>query len=330
MNVAVFSTKSYDRDYLNRFNQKNGLELVYFEAQLNINTAALADGSKAICVFVNDDLSAVVLDKLHALGVELIALRCAGFNNVDLKRAAELNIDVVRVPAYSPRAVAEHAVALMLTANRKTHKAYNRVREHNFSLENLVGFDMLGKTVGVIGTGKIGDAFCRIMLGFGCRVLAFDVYENEELKKIGVQYSDVNTLFAESDILSLHCPLTPETRHIIRGETIAKMKDGVMIVNTSRGALIHTRDTIHALKKGKIGHLAIDVYEQEEELFFRDLSNEIIQDDEIARLISFPNVLITAHQGFFTQEALSQIAQTTINNISEFMDGAELTNRISE
>lgn len=330
MNIAVFSTQSYDREYLNRFNSDAQHTLEYIEAALTPATATLAEGYDAVCVFVNDDVGEQVLDKLHAAGVRLIALRCAGFNNVDLRHAAKLGITVVRVPAYSPRAVAEHAVALLLTLNRKTHKAYNRVREHNFSLDNLTGFDLYGKTVGVIGTGKIGDAFCRIMLGFGCRVLAYDLYPNPELEAAGVEYTSMDALIPASDVISLHCPLTPDTRHCIRAEVIDRMKDGVMLINTSRGGLVNTRDVITALKRGKIGHLGIDVYEQEEELFFRDLSNQIIQDDEIARLITFPNVLITAHQGFFTREALDQIAGTTMDNITAFEQGDELRNQITE
>jgi D-lactate dehydrogenase len=255
-------------------------------------------------------------------------LRCAGFNNVDLKAAQEKNIKVVRVPAYSPEAVAEHAVAMILTLNRKTHKVYNRVRESNFSLENLTGFNLFGKTIGVIGTGQIGVAFCKIMLGFGCKIIAYDIKKSEELISKGVDYQSLNYVLKNSDIISLHCPLTPETNHLFDSAAFSKMKDGVMLINTSRGALIKTKDAIEALKKEKIGYLGIDVYEQEEHLFFKDLSESIIQDDLIQRLISFPNVLITPHQGFFTEEALTQIAITTMKNICDFEDGKELMNEV--
>ncbi|MFW6043401.1 MAG: 2-hydroxyacid dehydrogenase, partial [Marinilabiliaceae bacterium] len=262
-------------------------------------------------------------------GIKLIALRCAGFNNVDLEAAKEQQIKVVRVPAYSPAAVAEHAVALILTLNRKTHKAYNRVRENNFSLERLTGFNLQGKTVGVIGTGKIGASFCRIINGFGCRVLAQDPYPRQDLQDEGVVYTDKDELLEQSDIISLHCPLTPESKHLINKETINQMKPGVMLINTSRGALIHTKDAIKGLKKGKIGYLGIDVYEQEEDLFFRDLSENIIQDETIMSLISFPNVLITSHQAFFTCEALEQIASTTIQNMLDFKNNRPLVNEVT-
>ena len=255
-------------------------------------------------------------------------MRCAGFNNVDLKAAHKKNIKVVRVPAYSPQAVAEHAVAMILTLNRKTHKVYNRVRESNFSLENLTGFNLHGKTIGVIGTGQIGIAFCKIMLGFGCKVIAYDVKKSEELISEDVDYQTLDKVLKNADIISLHCPLTPETNHLFDNAAFLKMKDGVMIINTSRGALIKTEDAIDALKKGKIGYFGIDVYEQEEHLFFKDLSESIIQDDMIQRLISFPNVLITPHQGFFTEEALTQIAVTTMKNISDFEKGMDLVNEV--
>ena len=320
MRVAVFSTMSYDKDYLNRFN--GGVnELVYFEAPLNINTANLTLGFKAVCVFVNDKLDEATINAIAANGIKLIVLRCAGFNNVTLDAAKRNNICVMRVPAYSPHAVAEHAVALMLTLARKTHKAYNRVRESNFSLERLNGFNIHGKTIGVIGTGRIGVAFCRIMLGFGARVIAYDVVESPELINAGVTYTTLDEITAQSDIISLHCPLTPETKYLINKDSISKMKTGVMLINTSRGGLINTKDVLVGLKQGKIGYLGIDVYEQEEKLFFFDLSESIVEDDLIARLISFPNVLITAHQGFFTNEALEQIASTTIGNILAFENG---------
>jgi len=311
---------SYDKDYLNRFNEGVN-ELVFFEAPLNINTANLTQGFKAVCVFVNDKLDEATINAIAGNGVKLIVLRCAGFNNVTLDTAKKNNISVMRVPAYSPYAVAEHAVALMLTLARKTHKAYNRVRESNFSLERLNGFNIHGKTIGVIGTGRIGVAFCRIMLGFGARVIAYDVVESPELINAGVAYTTLDEITTQSDIISLHCPLTPETKYLINKDSISKMKTGVMLINTSRGGLINTKDVLVGLKQGKIGYLGIDVYEQEEKLFFFDLSESIVEDDLIARLISFPNVLITAHQGFFTNEALEQIASTTIGNILAFENG---------
>jgi D-lactate dehydrogenase len=326
MKTAFFSAKSYDRDFFGKYVGTH--ELVYFDAQLNEQTVGLATGCKAICVFVNDKLTEPVISNLKKLGVGLVALRCAGFNNVDLNAAKEDGIRVVRVPAYSPHAVAEHAVALMLALNRKTHKAYNRVREGNFSLERLTGFDLYEKTVGVIGTGKIGQAFCNIMLGFGCKTIAFDLVENKELSAAGVQYLPLIDLLQQSDIVSLHCPLNEQTRHIIGKATIDMMKEGVMLINTSRGALVDTMAVIGALKTGKIGYLGLDVYEQEEKLFFNDLSENIIQDDAIMRLLSFPNVLITAHQGFFTEEALTQIAETTLANMDAFEAGLPLKNAL--
>jgi D-lactate dehydrogenase len=326
MKIAFFSTKSYDREYFTRYN--TGHELVFFEAPLNEQTVTLADGCSAVCAFVNDALNATVIKGLAEAGIRLIAMRSAGYNNVDLAAAAAHQISVVRVPAYSPHAVAEHAVALILTLNRKTHKAYNRVREGNFSLEKLTGFDLYGKTVGVIGTGKIGQVFCDIMKGFGCRVLAFDLIANREMEAKGVEYLPLTSLLPQCDIISLHCPLTDQTRHIINADTLGMMKPGVMLINTSRGALIDTRAVIHALKTGHVRYLGIDVYEQEEKLFFHNLSEEIIQDDDIMRLMSFPNVLITSHQGFFTDEALTQIAQTTLQNITDFEAGKQLINKV--
>ena len=328
MKVAVFSTKSFDREYFNRFNTNGKHELTYFEAPLNPKTTNLTQGFDAVCVFVNDKLDHQVLEQLKGNGVGLIALRCAGFNNVDLEAAKEHEIKVVRVPSYSPQAVAEHAVALILTLNRKTHKAYNRIRENNFSLERLTGLDIYGKAVGVIGTGQIGQIFARIMLGFGCKVLAFDLQPSAELIEAGVFYTSFEDLLVDSDIVSLHCPLNPNTRHLLGEKEFEKMKSGAMLINTSRGGLINTTAAIHALKHGQLGYLGIDVYEQEEHLFFRDLSESIIHDDEIARLMTFPNVLITAHQGFFTREALEEITQTTLQNLSDFEDGKELQNAV--
>jgi D-lactate dehydrogenase len=326
MKIAFFSTQSYDKAYFTRYNTRH--ELVFFEAPLNEKTVALADGCTAVCAFVNDGLTATVITLLARAGVQLIAMRCAGYNNVDLAAAQNHSIKVVRVPAYSPHAVAEHAVALLLTLNRKTHKAYNRVREGNFSLDKLIGFDVYGKTVGVIGAGKIGEVFCDIMKGFGCRVLAFDLVANRELEAKGVEYLPLIKLLPQCDIISLHCPLTEQTRHLINTDTINLMKPGVMLINTSRGALIHTPAAIQALKTGHIGYLGIDVYEQEEKLFFHNLSEEIIPDDDIMRLMSFPNVLVTSHQGFFTDEALTQIAQITLQNIDDFEAGKPLLNKV--
>jgi D-lactate dehydrogenase len=329
MRVAVFSTKTYDRDYLDRFNTDSKHELVYFEAPLNVNTANLTQGFTGVCVFVNDKLDEPAVDAIAKNGVRAIILRCAGFNNVDLEAAKRNGIRILRVPAYSPEAVAEHAVALMLTLARKTHKAYNRVRENNFSLERLNGFNIYGKTVGVVGTGRIGIAFCRIMKGFGARLIAYDLYESEELKLLGVEYRSLDDVMKLSDIISLHCPLNPDTRYLVNKHTIGEMKKGVMIINTSRGGLINTKDVLVGLKQGKIGYLGIDVYEQEEKLFFEDLSDTIVEDDIIARLMSFPNVLITSHQGFFTNEALEQIASTTISNIQAVETGRPTENEVS-
>ncbi|MGA9590425.1 MAG: 2-hydroxyacid dehydrogenase [Salegentibacter sp.] len=326
MKVAVFSTKNYDREFLGKFNENYGHEITFFEAPLNEDTANLAQDFKAICAFVNDKMDANTLARIAGHGIKLIALRCAGFNNVDLKAAAQNGIEVRRVPAYSPQAVAEHAVALIMTLNRKTHKAYNRIREGNFSLEKLLGFNVFGKTVGVIGTGEIGAAFCNIMLGFGCKVVAYDVQTSEELSSRGVEYLSLEKLLQRADIISIHCPLVPQTRHLMNSSTFAQMKKGAMLINTSRGAVIDTQDAVEALKSGQLGYLGIDVYEQEENLFFRDLSESIIPDDLISRLIGFPNVLITSHQGFFTQEALDQIATTTLQNISDFEKGQETAN----
>ena len=315
--------------FFERFNTTGNNQLTFFEAPLNIDTVNLTTGFGAVCVFVNDKINSAVAEKLATNGVGLIALRCAGFNNIDLTAAKEKKIKVLRVPAYSPQAIAEHAVALILTLNRKTHKAYNRIRENNYSLENLTGFNLDGKTVGVIGTGRTGAAFCKIMLGFGCRVIASDISENNDLKNSGVTYSSFDELLQLADIISLHCPLTKETQHLIDNNAFSKMKPGVMLINTSRGAVINTPDAIEALKNGRLGYFGLDVYEQEENLFFKDLSESIIQDDVIARLMSFPNVLITSHQGFFTKEALEQIAAITFKNISDFENGIQNSNEVT-
>lgn len=327
MKIAVFSTYQYDRTFLSAAN--TGHELSFFVIPLNEQTAELTKGFDAVCVFVNDHINAAVVDILKANGVQLIVLRCAGFNNVDIRAATAANIPVVRVPAYSPQAVAEHAMALILTLNRKTHKAYNRIREGNFSLERLMGFDLYNKQVAVIGTGKIGKAFCHIAKGFGCHIKAFDVYPDAALKELGVVYDTLENTLKEADIISLHCPLTDETRHLINQQTLDIIKQGAMLINTSRGGLVNTADVIEALKNGKLGYLGLDVYEQEEKLFFHDHSEDVIQDDMITRLISFPNVLITAHQGFFTKEAMAEIAHTTVANIDMFALQKELINRVA-
>ena len=302
----------------------------YYETHLGPHIVNLVEDTDAVCVFVNDKVNAEVIKILASKGVKTIALRCAGFNNVDLNAAKEYNISVCRVPAYSPEAVAEHAVAMILTLDRKTHKAYNRVREQNFSLNGLLGFNLYQKTIGVIGTGNIGKAFCKIMLGFGCKVLAFDIVANKDLETLGVEFLPLMDVLKRSDVISLHCPLMEQTHHIINKETIAVMKDGVMLINTSRGGLIDTKAVITALKSRKIGYLGIDVYEQEEKLFFRDLSEDIIEDDTIQRLMSFPNVLVTAHQAFFTEEALGQIADTTLSNIQQLSQQKILTNKAAQ
>ena len=330
MKIAFFSTKSYDKDFFETYHQQEGVSFKYFSASLSKDTVALARGYDGVCVFVNDHLDAATLEQLAEIGVKLVVLRCAGFNNVNLDAAEKFNINIYRVPAYSPQAVAEHALALILTLNRKTHKAYNRVRDGNFSLERLQGFNLQNKTIGVIGTGKIGASFCKIMKGFTDALLAYDKFENDEVKAMGVEYVSLETLLEKSDIISLHCPLTPETKYLIDATSLRQLKKGCMLINTSRGALIHTGDAIEALKEGKLGYLGIDVYEQEEHLFFRDLSENIIQDDQIARLISFPNVLITAHQGFLTKEALQEIAKVTFQNILDFQAGKENENRVSK
>lgn len=329
MKIAFFSTKSYDRESFLKHASDFGHEFSFLEPQLNRQTVALAEGHQAICSFVNDPLDAPTLKKLSELGIQLIALRCAGYNQVDLEAAKNLGISIVRVPAYSPEAVAEHAFALLLTLLRKTHKAYNRVRENNFSLEGLTGVNIYEKTIGVIGTGAIGKSFCRIAKGFGAKVLAYDLFPSEGMKKIGVTYLPLEEVLSKSHVISLHCPLTPETRHLINSNTLQQMQDGVALINTSRGALIDTKAVIKALKTRKIGYLGIDVYEQEEHIFFKNLSEEILQDEQISRLVTFPNVLITGHQAFLTREALDQIALTTLRNITEFEEGKPLTNMVA-
>ncbi|MGF1449439.1 MAG: 2-hydroxyacid dehydrogenase [Opitutales bacterium] len=329
MQVAVYSSKPYDERFLSEANTRAdaGHELTFYKPPLDASTAPGAKDYEGICAFVNDELSRPVLEVLASGKTRLIALRCAGFNNVDLQAAQELGLTVVRVPAYSPHAVAEHVVALLLTLSRKTHRAYNRVREGNFALEGLLGFDLHGLTVGVVGTGQIGAIFARIMLrGFGCPVLAYDPYPNADLEKDGVRYAELSELFQQCDILSLHCPLTEDTRHLVDTEALAQMKDGVTLINTSRGALVDTEAALEALLSGKLGHLGLDVYEEESGLFFEDHSAHIIQDDVIMRLTTFPNVLITGHQAFFTSNALENIAETTVDNISAVAKGEDCAN----
>jgi D-lactate dehydrogenase len=318
MIVTVFDTHHFDRAAFEKQNAHLGHELHFHSTRLEPKTAKLAAGSQGICAFVNDVLDRATLTTLQENGVRLIALRCAGYNNVDLTAARDLGLTVTRVPAYSPYAVAEHAVALLLALNRKLHRAYNRVRESNFSLEGLVGFDLHGKTVGIVGTGKIGAVFAKIMAGFGCRLLAYDAFPNPELP---VTYVEATQLLAESDVISLHVPLLPETYHFLKAETMAQLKRGALIVNTSRGALIEAHALIDGLKSGHIGGAALDVYEEEGGIFFHDLSGRVLQDDVLARLISMPNVLITSHQAFLTHEALANIAQTTLETLSAFERG---------
>lgn len=321
MQVAIFSTKAYDRTFLEAANTAHGHELVFFEPRLTGETSPLAATFPAVCVFVNDRLDATVLSTLARHGTRVIALRCAGFNHVDLATAQALGLTVVRVPAYAPAAVAEHTVGLILTLNRKIHRAYNRVREGNFSLEGLLGFALNERTVGIVGTGKIGTLVARILQGFGCHILAYDPFPTPEWETLGVHYVSLPELFATADIVTLHCPLTPETHHLINTPALRQMKPGVMLINTGRGALIDTRAVIVALKSKQLGYLGIDVYEEEADLFFEDLSDEVMQDDVFARLVTFPNVLITGHQGFFTTEALQNIAETTLANLSAFACG---------
>ncbi len=328
MKVAVFSTKAYERPYFDECNATAGHQLVYFEASLNSDTVNLAQGFDAVCLFVNDTANAAVITQLAAGGVRLIDLRSAGFNHVDIAAAVAKGITVLRVPAYSPQAVAEHALALIMTLNRKTNKAYNRVRENNFSVDNLMGFNLYGKTVGVIGTGKIGAAFCQIMLGIGCQVVAHDIVENAALQTKGVTYLPLEELLPIADIVSLHCPLTPATYHLFNAKAFAALKPGAMLINTGRGALIDTGAAISALKSGRLGYLGMDVYEQEENLFFKDLSASIMQDDTIARLMTFNNVLVTPHLAFFTHEALNEIAHTTIQNFTDFENGHFTANEV--
>lgn len=328
MRVAVFSTKSYDEQFLTAAARNTSYELVFFEDRLTAKTARLAAGFEAICAFVNDDLCADALELLLKGGTRLILLRCAGFNQVDLKAAGRMGIQVRRVPAYSPYAVAEFTIGMILTLNRKYHRAFNRVREGNFGIEGLLGFDLHGSTVGIVGTGKIGLLTAKPLAAMGCRVLGYDPYSNAEFTAFGGTYVGLDQLLAESDIVSLHCPLTPESHHLINATSLQRMKRGVMIINTSRGALVDAAAVIEALKSGQVGTLGLDVYEQEADFFYENLSNEIIQDDVLQRLIGFPNVLITSHQAFFTRTALENIAETTIGNLKDYLEGRSSPNEV--
>ncbi|MBP8782985.1 MAG: 2-hydroxyacid dehydrogenase [Paludibacter sp.] len=326
--VAFFDTKSYDESSFKKVNQKFGFDIKYFKGHLNIDNVALTKGIDVACIFVNAVADAPVIDELVANGVKVIALRCAGYNNVDLN-AARNRIKVVRVPAYSPYAVAEHTLALMLTLNRKTHRAYNRTREGNFALSGLMGFDMHGKTAGIIGTGKIAKILIKTLRSMGMEVLAYDLYPDMDFAaREGIKYVSLDELYSGSDIISLHCPLTKETEYIINDEAISKMKNGVMMINTGRGKLIDTQALIKGLKSKKIGSAGLDVYEEESEYFFEDRSNRVMDDDVLARLLSFNNVVVTSHQAFFTQEALENIAETTLKNIQDFIEGRELVNEV--
>lgn len=328
MKLAIFSTKPYVKKFFNEANEQFGHEIKYFKPSLSEETVLLAEGYDGLCVFVNDEVNARVIEKLSEYGVRLIALRSAGFNNVDLEAANKHNITVARVPAYSPYSVAEHTIALLLSLNRKINRAHNRVREGNFLLDGLLGFDIHGKRAGVIGTGKIGQAVANILHGFGCKIYAYDKYQNPNCLNLGVEYVPIDELLEKSDIVTLHCPLTPETHHLINEKSIEQMKEGVYVLNTSRGALVDTSAIIDGLKSGKIGALGLDVYEEESDIFFEDLSDTVIQDDVFARLLTFPNVIITGHQGFFTKEALSNIAETTLKNVTDFEKDGKSENEV--
>jgi D-lactate dehydrogenase len=328
MKIAVFSAKPYDREFLDAANVAEGHHLKYFDDPLELETVGLAAGYDAVCIFVNDTADAEVLDALKRGGTSLVALRCTGFNNVDLKAAESLGMKVVRVVDYSPNSVAEHAVALLLAINRRIHRAYNRTRDSNFALDGLMGFDLCGKTVAVLGTGKIGRVFAKIMLGFGCNVIGYDKFPSPEFEALGARYALPLEIGSSADIISLHCPLTPETYHIVNSDSLARTKRGALLVNTSRGGLVDTDAAIEALKSGQLAGLALDVYEQEADVFFRDLSGTIIIDDALQRLISFPNVIVTGHQAFLTREAVTTICQTTLRSVTEFDTGKPLTNEI--
>ena len=322
MRTLIFSSQTYDRDSFLAARLPDNLQLFFQPARLTLETVALADGHEVVCAFINDDLSAPVLERLAAGGTRLIALRSAGYNHVDLPTAQKLGLSVVRVPAYSPHAVAEHAVALILSLNRHLHRAYNRTRDGDFSLHGLTGFDLVGKTVGIVGTGQIGATFAKIMAGFGCKLLAYDPYPNPQVEALGARYLSLEELLQQAQIISLHCPLTPQTRHLINAQSLAIMQRGAMLINTGRGALVDTPALSEALKSGQLGYLGLDVYEEEALLFFEDRSDHPLQDDVLARLLTFPNVIVTAHQAFLTHEALGAIAQTTLDNIKAWASGA--------
>lgn len=328
MKVAVFSAKKYDQISFNKSNQLFGHQLSFFDIQLNLQTAKLAHGYDAVCAFVNDDLSKPVIEALSILGVRIIAMRCAGFDKVDVDAAKMYGLQIVRVPAYSPQAIAEHTVGLMLSLNRKIHRAYQRTRDANFSLDGLTGFNFYGKTVGVIGTGRIGIATMHILKGLGMTILAHDPYENPEAIKLGATYTSLDEIYRQSDVITLHCPMSKENYHMLDASSFSKMRDGVMIINTSRGELLNSKDAIEALKSQKIGSLGVDVYENEKDLFFEDKSNDIIQDDVFRRLSSCHNVLFTGHQAFLTEEALANIADTTLSNLTHFEQGTKSGNEL--
>ncbi|MGB6137735.1 MAG: 2-hydroxyacid dehydrogenase [Shewanella sp.] len=328
MRIGFFSAKPYDIVHFNRTNQQFNVDIEYFDYRLCMQNVKLAEGYEVVCAFVNDSLCEEVLVELAKGGTKIIAMRCAGFNNVDLIAAERLGMKVVNVPAYSPESVAEHSVALMLTLNRKIHKAYQRTRDANFALSGLVGFNMFGKTVGVIGTGKIGVATIKILLGFGCKVIAYDPYPNQAVTDLGVEYVDLDALYPQCDIISLHCPLTKDNHHLLNQASFKRMKSGVMVINTSRGGLLNAFDAMEALKEGHIGSLGLDVYENEKGLFFEDKSSEIIQDDVFRRLSACHNVIFTGHQAFLTDEALNAIASTTLTNVTQLMSGAVCDNEL--
>ncbi len=322
--IAFYDTKPYDEEFFREANKNNEFNIKFFESKLNADTAQLAKGCDGVCAFVNDTIDENVINTLYELGVKIIAMRCAGYNNVDFKKCFN-KIHITRVPSYSPYAVAEHAMAMILMLNRKLHKAYIRTRDFNFSLNGFLGFDLKGKTIGIVGTGKIGQVFSDICSGFGMRILGYDLYPAKDTK---IEYTDLDTIYKEADIISLHCPLTDDTMYMINREAIGKMKEKVMIINTSRGQLIDTDALLEGLKDGKVGAAGLDVYEEEAELFFEDFSNKIILDDILSRLVTLPNVLITSHQAFFTREALSNIAETTLDNLRSYFNGGELKNEI--
>ncbi|QSX34413.1 2-hydroxyacid dehydrogenase [Shewanella avicenniae] len=330
MRIGFFSAKRYDIQHFTQTNEAGnfGAEIEFFDYRLSRQNVRLALGFEVICAFVNDELCEEVLTKLYASGTKIIAMRCAGFNNVDLDAAKRLGLEVVNVPAYSPESVAEHTIALMLTLNRKIHKSYGRTRDANFSLEGLVGFNMYGKTVGVIGTGKIGIATIRILRGFGCKVLAYDPFINPLVEQLGGEYASLDDIYKNSDIISLHCPLTKDNQHLLNADSFAKMKPGMMVINTSRGGLLNAVDAMEALKMGQIGSLGLDVYENEKELFFEDKSNEVILDDVFRRLSACHNVIFTGHQAFLTREALDNIAQTTLSNVGQILAGKKCGNEL--